>query len=84
MICPTHVNCCRHRHPHRAKGADRLQPKRHAAGCFHLHLEHTDTEAAGVQAGTTSFVSFKRNKVSPMLRPLGGKLRRKAGCGGSG
>ena len=30
--------------------------------------------AAGVQAGTTSFVSFKRNKVSPMARPSGQAL----------
>ncbi len=34
--------------------------------------EHTDTEAAGVQAGTKSFVSFKRNKVSAMWFALSG------------
>ena len=30
-------------------------------------MEHTDIKAAGVKAGTKSFVSFKRNKVS--MRP---------------
>jgi len=72
VICPTQVNCRRHRHPHRAKRCCQAPAKRHAAGCFHLHLEHTDRKAAGVQAGTKSLVSFKRNKVSPMSRPFTG------------
>jgi len=37
-------------------------------------MEHTDTKAAGVEAGTKSFVSFKWNKVSPMPRPSGQAL----------
>ena len=44
--------------------------------CSILDLEHTDLQAAGVQAGTTSFVSFKRNNVSPMARPMGQALPR--------
>jgi len=40
-------------------------------------LGHTDKQAAGVQAGTTSLVSFKRNKVSPMHCPLKGRRHRK-------
>ena len=36
-------------------------------------MEHTDTKAAGVKAGTKSFVSFKWNKVSPLFRLLGGQ-----------
>jgi hypothetical protein len=37
-------------------------------------MEHTDTKAAGAEAGTKSFVSFKWNKVSPMPRPSGQAL----------
>ena len=70
MICPTHVNRCRHRYDRGAKDADRLWPigtQPVAPPAFGAH----GLKAAGVQAGTTSFVSLKRKKVSPMLRPLG-------------
>ena len=84
MICPTKVNRRRHRNLQRAKDADRLYPKGKQPGCSTGRLEHTDIKAAGVEAGTTSLVSFKRNKVSPMPCLLGGRHCRKARCWGSG
>jgi hypothetical protein len=47
-------------------------------------LGHTDIKASGVEAGTTSLVSFKWNKVSPMPRLFGGRYCREACCWGSG
>lgn len=53
-----------------------------STGC----LVHTDTKAAGVEVGTKSLVSFKRNKVSPLLRPFGAGVaaRHVAGAAGKG
>jgi len=73
VICPTHVNYRKHRNPPRAKDADRLWPKGTQPDASTGSLEHTDTKAAGVEVGTKSFVSFKRNKVSPLPRPFGGR-----------
>ncbi len=47
-------------------------------------MEYTDTKAAGVKVGTKSFVSFKRNKVSPLFRLFRGRRCCKARCWGSG
>ena len=84
VACPTHVNYRRHRNPQRAKGADRLWPKGTQPDAPSECLVHTDTKAAGVEVGTKSLVSYKRNKVSPLLRPFGGRRGRKARCRGSG
>jgi len=84
MICPTNVNYRRHRNPRKAKDADRLWPKGTQPDASPEGLVHTDTKAAGVEVGAKSFVSFKRNKVSPLPRPFGGRYRREACCWGSG
>ena len=66
MIGPTHVNCRRHRHSQEAKDADWLQPKG-VQPVAPPRSWGTRTQRLPVyEAGTTSFVSFKRNKVSPL------------------
>jgi hypothetical protein len=47
-------------------------------------MEHTDIKAAGVKAGTKSFVSFKRNKVSPLFRPFGAGVAARHAVGAAG
>jgi hypothetical protein len=39
-----------------------------AVGCSTLSVEHTDIQAAGVEAGANPFVSFKSNIVNPTSR----------------
>ncbi len=84
MIRPAHANYRKHRNPQRAKDAVRLWPKGTQPDASTGRLEHTDTKAAGVEVGTKSLVSFKRNKVSPLPRPFEGRRCREARCRGSG
>jgi hypothetical protein len=50
MICPTQVNCGRHRQHEGAKDADRLYPKA-TQPVLPPALGRTDKQAAGLQAG---------------------------------
>ena len=55
-----------------------LQPKGTQPDASTPDIEHTDTKAAGVQAGTTSFASFKGKNVSPLSHPPRGRRCAKA------
>jgi hypothetical protein len=75
MTGPTQVNCQRHRKIQRAKDADRLKPNGNAARCSNrVSGAHGQKQAAGVEAGAKSFVSWQPNIVNPTSR-----LRVKAG-----
>jgi hypothetical protein len=86
MTCPTYVNCRRHRDFRRAKGADRLEPKRYAVRCSIQVVGHTDTKTAGVLAGANSSMSLQSNTVNLTFRPTGagGSARDIVGMAGKG
>lgn len=72
--CPTQVNCQRHRKIRRAKDADRLQPKGAQPVVPPCSRNARTKQAAGVEAGANSFVSWPPNIANPTFR-----LRVKAG-----
>jgi hypothetical protein len=74
MTGPTQVNCQRHRKIRRAKDADRLQPKGAQPVVPPCCRNARTKQAAGVEAGANSFVSWSPNIVNPTFR-----LRVKAG-----
>lgn len=88
MICPTQVNCRRHRNTERAKDAERLKPKWQRSRLCHPGAWNTRTpKTAGVKAGAKSFVSLETNIVNPTLRPGSGasaSARTTAGVAGRG
>jgi hypothetical protein len=87
MICPTQVNCRRHRYRHRAKDADRLQPKGKQPDAPRWSSERTDNVAAGVEAGANSSRSSLSNIVNPTFRlpsKAGGSARNAEGTAGRG
>ena len=80
MTGPTHVNYCKHRQLQGAKGADRLQSKRHAVR--RLVSQHTTartSKTAGVEIGAKSSVLFEWNMVNPTSLLLTRKADRKEG-----
>ena len=50
---------------------DRLRPKGEAGGQLINFLGCTDNKPAGVETGPNPVVLSKRNKVNPIVRPLG-------------
>jgi len=63
----------------------RLKPKGAQSVALLLNRGTRTFQTAGVQAGAYSFVGLlERNMVNPLSRLLGGRLGRKAGCGGGG
>ena len=68
-----------------ATWADRLSQKVRNRMLPPLDIEHTDTKAADVQAGTTSFASFKGKNVKPVvITPLGAGVALRGAVGATG
>ncbi len=88
MKRPTQVNCPRHRNIRRAKDADRLQPNGNAASVLQPCKRSTRTkQAAGVEAGANSSVSWQPNIVNPTGRlwvEAGASARNADGMAGRG
>ena len=86
MICPTQVNCRRHRYTDEPKMLTGSSQNRRRSWLCHPGAWNTRTlQTAGVKAGTKSFVSLKPNIVNPTLRPgFGASVSARATVGVAG
>jgi hypothetical protein len=69
MTGPTQVNCRKHRQTYRAKGADRLRPKRYAVRLLVFSMQaHGPDDCRCSRQGLTHPMLVERNMVNPSSR----------------